>query len=76
MYHGPIDTTSITLLKRKINLQPFVTDKVKINVTEGSPDFLAKLELYGTPMDHFYKQNPVLDEVKYRKGICKFTVNT
>ena len=67
LYHGEVPSSS-EVLKRKINLQPFFMQKVKINITEGSPDILLKLELYGVLSSISYRQNPVLDEILYRKG--------
>ena len=67
LYHGEVPSSS-EVLKRKINIQPFFMQKVKINITEGSPDILMKLELYGVLSSISYRQNPVLDEILYRKG--------
>ena len=67
LYHGEVPSSS-EVLKRKITLQPFFMQKVKINITEGSPDILMKLELYGALSSISYRQNPVLDEILYRKG--------
>ena len=68
LYHGEMPSSS-EVLKRKINLQPFFMQKVKINITDGSSDILMKLELYGVLSSISYRQNPVLDEILYRKGI-------
>ena len=71
LYHGEMPSSS-EVLKRKINLQPFFMQKVKINITDGSSDILMKLELYGVLSSISYRQNPVLDEILYRKGMYKF----
>ena len=61
-----------TVIKRKVILEPFTVDRIKIVLLESKPDTLVKFDLLGLPTKKAYKANPVLDEKEYLD--CKLVI--
>ena len=73
MYYGDLPDDE-TVIKRKIILEPFTVDRIKIELLESKPDTLVKFDLIGLPTEKAYKANPVLDEKEYLDCKLVFTL--
>ena len=71
MYYGDLPDDE-TVIKRKVILEPFTVDRLKIELLESKPDTLVKFDLLGLPTKKAYKANPVLDEKEYLD--CKLVI--
>jgi hypothetical protein len=71
LYYGDLPDDE-TVIKRKVILEPFTVDRIKIILLESKPDTLIKFDLLGLSTKKAYKANPVLDEKEYLD--CKLVI--